>query len=245
MGCHALLQGTFPTQGSNPHLLPLLHCSQTLYHCATGKPSTQGLCSLNHLRSLALRTTSSFWSSFLTVCWGSDSFLLVSLCLFCSSRAPPSVELGVYIVTLFHAFSPCDYHVLYLEPPCLWDKSWISIFSPDLCSKYSTMTWNSFMCGCMFSCIQLCNSMDCSPAGSSVHGILQARVLEWVSISFSLPPILYHRHCRGSPKFGILGASGYIFIYLYGLKIAWITYCTVNSMVHHHILSVWHIYICI
>ena len=27
--------------------------------------------------------------------------------------------------------------------------------------------------------------MDCSPAGSSVHGIFQARILEWVAISFS------------------------------------------------------------
>ena len=27
--------------------------------------------------------------------------------------------------------------------------------------------------------------MDCSPPGSSVHGILQARVLEWVAIAFS------------------------------------------------------------
>ena len=31
----------------------------------------------------------------------------------------------------------------------------------------------------------LCNTMDCSLAGSSVHGILQARILEWVAISFS------------------------------------------------------------
>ena len=30
-----------------------------------------------------------------------------------------------------------------------------------------------------------CNSMDCRPPGSSVHGILQARILEWVAISFS------------------------------------------------------------
>ena len=30
-----------------------------------------------------------------------------------------------------------------------------------------------------------CDSMDCSPPGSSVHGILQARILEWVVISFS------------------------------------------------------------
>ena len=30
----------------------------------------------------------------------------------------------------------------------------------------------------------LCNPMDCSPPGSSVHGILQARMLEWVAILF-------------------------------------------------------------
>ena len=30
-----------------------------------------------------------------------------------------------------------------------------------------------------------CNPMDYSPPGSSVHGILQARILEWVAISFS------------------------------------------------------------
>ena len=31
----------------------------------------------------------------------------------------------------------------------------------------------------------LCHPMDCSPWGSSIHGILQARILEWVAISFS------------------------------------------------------------
>ena len=35
------------------------------------------------------------------------------------------------------------------------------------------------------SCPTLCNPMDCSPPGSSVHGILQARILEWVDIPFS------------------------------------------------------------
>ena len=38
------------------------------------------------------------------------------------------------------------------------------------------------------SCLILCNPMGCSPPGSSVHGIPQARVLEWAAISF----------CRGS-----------------------------------------------
>ena len=35
------------------------------------------------------------------------------------------------------------------------------------------------------SCPTLHDPMDCSPPGSSVHGILQARVLEWVAIAFS------------------------------------------------------------
>ena len=33
--------------------------------------------------------------------------------------------------------------------------------------------------------VQLCDPMDCTLPGSSVHGILQARILEWVAISFS------------------------------------------------------------
>ena len=32
---------------------------------------------------------------------------------------------------------------------------------------------------------QSCNPMDCSLPGSSVHGLFQARILEWVAISFS------------------------------------------------------------
>ena len=35
------------------------------------------------------------------------------------------------------------------------------------------------------SCLTLCNPMDCSPLGFSVHGIFQARILEWVAIPSS------------------------------------------------------------
>ena len=35
------------------------------------------------------------------------------------------------------------------------------------------------------SCPTLCDPIDSSPPGSSVHGIFQARTLEWVAISFS------------------------------------------------------------
>ena len=35
------------------------------------------------------------------------------------------------------------------------------------------------------SCLTLFNPMDCNPPGSSVHGIFQTRILEWVAISYS------------------------------------------------------------
>ena len=41
------------------------------------------------------------------------------------------------------------------------------------------------MCEVAQSCLTLCNPMDCRLPGSSVHGILQARILEWVAITFS------------------------------------------------------------
>ena len=40
-------------------------------------------------------------------------------------------------------------------------------------------------CVCVQSCLTLCDPMDCSPPGSSVHGIFQARILELVAISSS------------------------------------------------------------
>ena len=42
-------------------------------------------------------------------------------------------------------------------------------------------------CYCLVakSCLTLCDPMDCSPSVSSVHGNFQARILEWVTISFS------------------------------------------------------------
>ena len=38
---------------------------------------------------------------------------------------------------------------------------------------------------CAQSRLTLCDPVDCSPSGSSVHGIFQAEILEWVAISFS------------------------------------------------------------
>ena len=47
------------------------------------------------------------------------------------------------------------------------------------CDKGPTCYYSA----CMFSVMS--DPMDCSPPGSSVHGLLQARILEWVTISYS------------------------------------------------------------
>ena len=47
--------------------------------------------------------------------------------------------------------------------------------------KESEVKWS----GVTQSCLTLFDPVDCSLPGSSLHGILQARLLEWVAISFS------------------------------------------------------------
>ena len=67
-------------------------------------------------------------------------------------------------------------------------------------------------------CPTLCNPMDCSQLDSSVHGILQARILEWVAMPSSRGSsqlrdqtcvsyvscigrwVLYHQHHLGNPR---------------------------------------------
>ena len=46
------------------------------------------------------------------------------------------------------------------------------------------LTW-VHACSAAKSCSTLCDPMDCSPPGSSVHGIFQARILDWLAISSS------------------------------------------------------------
>ena len=63
----------------------------------------------------------------------------------------------------------------------LIDSVWLIL------SLLADMTFTGLMYACQVaqSCLTLCDPMDCSPLGSFFHGILQARILEWVAISFS------------------------------------------------------------
>ena len=46
-------------------------------------------------------------------------------------------------------------------------------------------TRNSALCLVTQSCLTVCDPMNCSLLGSSVHGIFQARILEWVAMTYS------------------------------------------------------------
>ena len=56
--------------------------------------------------------------------------------------------------------------------------------SPPGAQREPSVLWG-LVCSVAQSCRTLYDPMDCSPLGSSVHGILQARILEWVAISSS------------------------------------------------------------
>ena len=65
--------------------------------------------------------------------------------------------------------------------------SWVSVsfFSSFLLLwKLPTKTCLCAVCSAKLlqSCLTLCDTVDCSPPGSSVHGVLQARILEWVAM---------------------------------------------------------------
>ena len=51
--------------------------------------------------------------------------------------------------------------------------------------SYSVLPFHLVWSKVAQSCLTLCDPVDCSLPGSSIHGIFQARVLEWVAISFS------------------------------------------------------------
>ena len=66
-------------------------------------------------------------------------------------------------------------------------NSWkeITALSPKELEYSHSLAYDAAAAKSLQSCPTLCDPIDGSPPGSSVHGILQARTLEWVAISFS------------------------------------------------------------
>ena len=106
-----------------------------------------------------------------------------------------------------HGCNPDDYYILYLlicfvscfVSTCVsLDNSFPSVrqepilgswkgfpFCHNIAEILSNLPKVIFVCLVAHSCPTLCNPIDCSPPGSSVHGILQVRILEWVALSSS------------------------------------------------------------
>ena len=69
--------------------------------------------------------------------------------------------------------------------PDQFSWSLCSIFICLIPEKASLSNWQLLCVLTTQLCPTLCDPMDCSPSSSSVHGIFQARILEWIAISFS------------------------------------------------------------
>ena len=87
--------------------------------------------------------------------------------------------------TDFFLASFTGWFLFYISTVCFkfcYHEKWITL------SVRNTVSVVPVYCCCYLvakSCRLFGNPMDCSPPGSSVHGILQAGILEWVAISFS------------------------------------------------------------
>ena len=82
------------------------------------------------------------------------------------------------------------------------------------------------------SCPIFCNPMDCSPPGSSVHRILQVRILEWVTIPFSRgcsPPRDWTWVSCNADRFFTVWATKENHIYMYK---ECSDYCTITLISH-------------
>ena len=69
-----------------------------------------------------------------------------------------------------------------------------ALFSKE-CKLNSANEWSLCVCVCTITqvcvlvaqpCLTLCDPTDCNPPGFTIHGILQARILEWIAIPFSI-----------------------------------------------------------
>ena len=85
-----------------------------------------------------------------------------------------SLTSEIYIGIQLYAWHFC-YYINYIYQMCVHMHTSISVcVCVCVCARACTLS--------CFSCVRLCDSMDCSLPGSSVHGIFQARIREWVAM---------------------------------------------------------------
>ena len=170
-----------------------------LFHLTTNQTTQWFFCSFEaHAFQLSNLLLSIFSHSLKSLVPGYDlHFHPKSCCYLFGSRACQSVISSTVNSSGHHFFIWCAV-VLH----SWWSTSWesVTVTYINISINVLTVTWSlerwlmtkvilmymkwSEMKAAQ-SCATLCNPMDCSLSGSSVHGILLARILEWVAICFS------------------------------------------------------------
>ena len=98
------------------------------------------------------------------------------------------IHVNVYIyIHIWHNLHSFIHWLMNTGCLCILDivNIWSVLFEPWWCPVHLFNCFISCVCVQLVNRVLLCNIMDCSPPGSFVHGIFQARVLEQVAISSS------------------------------------------------------------
>ena len=172
MGNHPLLQGIFLTQGLNPGLP---HCRQMLYH-------------LSHQGRVLTRTTVQKHQFFVSLLYGST---LTFVGLPCGSAGKESAHKAGDLSSLPGWEDPLEKRKATHSSILAWRVPWTTVHGvaksgtqlSDFHLSHPYMT--AAAAKSLQSCSTLCDPKDSSPPGFPVPGVLQARTLEWVAISFS------------------------------------------------------------
>ena len=127
-------------------------------------------------------------SLFLHCCLLKNTFLFVT-----SLSLSLSLYIYIYICICIYV---CVCMYIYLGRIREWSGSW-KAFCKDF-YKILKIISILFCAKSLQSCTTVCNPMKCSLPGSSVHGILQARILKWVAMTFSRGSSWLRYHTCGS-----------------------------------------------
>ena len=74
---------------------------------------------------------------------------------------------------------------IYFPPSFFWRTKWLSLSLSFFLYLHQWEWPQKMIARCLFRHVQLCDLIDCSPTGSSIHTIFQAKILEWIAISSS------------------------------------------------------------
>ena len=155
-------------------------------------------------------------SSQFTYCWRlAWRILSITFHNVASHYFPPGAACSIRSWLLIHK---SKLHVL---PPCSFTLCNLTLNSLIAMMEASFKCYLNMFAASLQACLTFCDRMGCILAGSSVHGIFQARILEWVTVSSSRGSsqprnqthvshmsytgrwVLYHCHHLGSPEYNL------------------------------------------